>query len=42
MKPSGSLLPLPSSVTMLPDVTTWPAPAFAIGNRFDVLLVELA
>src|SRR5829696_8297774 len=36
MVPSGSLLPVPFSVTVTPETTVWATPAFAMGG---VLLV---
>ena len=34
MLPSGSLLAVPFSVTVAPELTVWLAPAFAVGATF--------
>ena len=36
MVPSESLLAVPLSVTVVPEVTVWLAPAFAVGTTFAV------
>ena len=38
---SASNQPLPSSVTVAPDVTFWVEPAFAIGTVFVVVIVTV-
>ena len=39
---SGSLLRLPSSVTVAPGLTVWSRPAFAVGGLFGVPLIGVS